>query len=303
MGRKPITRRDFLKAAAGLPVAGAILPALTKAASSGQPVPGTELKKAKVVLIRDKDVLDDSGHIRYEVIERMMDQAVCTLTGASSPVEAWRQLIKAEDTVGIKSNVWSYLPTPKELEEYLKRRVMDCGIPEDRIGISDRGVLKHPIFQKATALINARPGRTHHWSGMGTCIKNYIMFVPRPAEWHSDSCADLAKIWFLPEVKGKTRLNILVMLTPLFHGIGPHHFSKQYTWPYCGLVVSQDPVAADATGLRILQAKRKEYFGEERPLQPTPHHIFLAETRHGLGMASPEKIELIKLGWQEGILV
>jgi hypothetical protein len=300
MKKNPITRRDFLKKAAGLPLAGALIPAILEGKEENK---GQAAQKIRVVLIRNKDVLDDRGKPRYEVIESMMDEAICALFGAANPQEAWRRIIKAEDVVGIKTNVWSYLPTPRELEEYLKRRVMECGVAEKNIAITDRGVLNNPIFKKATALINARPGRTHHWSGMGTCIKNYIQFVARPYEWHADSCADLGKIWFLPEVKGKTRLNILVMLTPLFHGIGPHHFSRQYTWPYCGLILSQDPVAADSTGLRILQAKRKGYFGEERPLQPTPHHIFLAETRHGLGVASPEKIDLIKLGWQDGILI
>jgi hypothetical protein len=300
MKKRAITRRDFLKKGAGLPLACAFIPGVFEGKSQQQV---QQTPKVRVVLIRNKDILDDKGKPRYEVIEKMMGEGLCELFGTSNPQEAWRQMIKADDVVGIKTNVWNYLPTPKELEDYLKKRVMECGVPEENIAIADRGVLSHPVFQKATALINARPARTHHWSGMGSCIKNYIQFVPRPYEWHGDSCADLAKIWFLPEVKGKTRLNILVMLTPLFHGIGPHHFSKQYTWPYCGLILSQDPVAADATGLRILQEKRKDYFGEERPLQPVPHHIFLADTRHHLGVSSPARIELIKLGWQEGILI
>lgn len=300
MKKKIITRRDFLKKAAALPLAGTFIPALLE----GQEKSGEqERKKVRVVLIRDKDALDEKGKPRYEVIERMMDEGVCALLGTTKVSEAWRQLIKPDDVVGIKTNVWNYLPTPKELEDYLKKRVRECGVPEENIAIADRGVLNHPVFQRSTALINARPARTHHWSGMGTCIKNYIQFVSRPYEWHADACADLGKIWFLPEVKGKTRLNILVMLTPLFHGIGPHHFSKEYVWPYCGLILSQDPVAADATGLRILQAKRKEYFGTERPLQPAPHHIFYADTRHHLGVSSPEKIELVKLGWSEGVLI
>ena len=44
------------------------------------------------------------------------------------------------------------------------------------------------------------------------------------------------------------RLNILVMLTPQFHGVGPHSFSSRFTWPYGGLLVGTDPVAVDATG-------------------------------------------------------
>lgn len=100
-----------------------------------------------------------------------------------------------------------------------------------------------------------------------------------------------------------TRLNILVMITPLFHGVGPHHFNEKYTWRYNGLILGFDPVAVDATGLRIIEAHREEYFGEERPISPSPHHIQLADTKHNLGNADPDKIDLVKLGWKEGILV
>jgi hypothetical protein len=145
--------------------------------------------------------------------------------------------------------------------------------------------------------------RTHAWSGVGSLIKNYIMFVNNPADYHGDSCADLAKIWKLDHVKDKTRLNILVMLTPLFHGVGPHHFNKQFTWAYNGLIVGFDPVAVDSIGLRIIQAKRTEHFGEETPLNPPAKHILMADTRHHLGTANPEKIDLIRLGDSDDILI
>ena len=129
------------------------------------------------------------------------------------------------------------------------------------------------------------------------------MFVSQPSSLHGDSCADLATVWNRPEVAGKTRLNILVMITPLFHGVGPHHFNRKYTWSYSGLIVGFDPVAVDSVGVRILMAKRKEYFKEERPLSPPPKHIFLADTRHKLGTADINRIDLVKLGWQDGILI
>jgi hypothetical protein len=145
--------------------------------------------------------------------------------------------------------------------------------------------------------------RTHHWSGLGTLLKNYIMFVPNPSRYHDNACERLGAIWHLPHVKGKTRLNVLVMITPLFHGMGPHHFSRQHTWPYCGLIVSKDPVAADATGARIIQAKRYAFFGEEKPGSPPPRHIGAADTRFKLGNSRPERIELVRLGWEEDILL
>jgi hypothetical protein len=71
-----------------------------------------------------------------------------------------------------------------------------------------------------------------------------------------------------------------------------------YVWPYRGLIVSTDPVAADAVGLRIIQAKRREVFGEDRPLQPTAHHIRLSETVHDLGIADMDRIDLVRQGWE-----
>ncbi len=292
-----LTRREFLKNSTAAALAGALYLTAPPALLSG------EGKTTRVVLIRNRDVLDDLRKPHPEVLREMLDEAVSALLDESDVEKAWKKLVKPDDVVGIKSNVWRFLPTPPELEKAVSERVRGAGVSEENIGIRDRGLLGDPIFRRATALINVRPMRTHHWSGVGSLIKNYIMFVERPSDYHDDSCADLAAIWKLPVVKGKTRLNILVMLTPLFHGIGPHHFSPQYTWEYRGLIVGRDPVAVDATGVRILLAKRKEYFGEERPLNPPPKHIFLADSRHHLGTANPGKIDLVTLGWKDGLLM
>ena len=256
-----------------------------------------------MILIRDKDVLDEAGVVRPPAIEKMLGAAVKTLLGEKDATAAWKKIIRPSDVVGIKSNVWRSLPTPPQLEEAIRSGVLSAGVKAENISVRDRGVLNDPVFMKATALVNVRPLRTHDWSGLGTLLKNYIMFVPDPPRYHPDSCADLAALWQLPEVKGKTRLNILVMLTPLFHSVGPHGFNPAYVWKYNGLLVGLDPVAVDATGARIIQAKRREFFGEDRPINPPPKHIELADTRHHLGTADPSKIELVKLGWQEGVLI
>jgi len=294
---KKITRRDFLQKAAVSPLAGAFLLNMKSPLFSGQS------QKSRVVLIRNKNALISFKKADPEVIQDMLDQAVMTLLDKSSVQDAWKMLVSADDIVGIKSNVWRYLPTPKELEDALEKRLMDVGIKEENIGIDDRGVRRNPIFQKATALINARPARTHHWSGIGSLIKNYIMFVPRASAYHGDSCADLATIWKEYNLVDRTKLNILVMLNPLFHSVGPHNYNDEYVWEYKGLIVSQDPVAADSVGLRIIEAKRQEHFGKKVAFETPAKHIRMAETRHGLGVADPSKIELIKLGWKQDILI
>ncbi|HPW18417.1 MAG TPA: twin-arginine translocation signal domain-containing protein [Candidatus Aminicenantes bacterium] len=301
MSPKPVTRRDFLKVAAAAPLAGAAVPAVRGLSPSTARAPAGD--KVRVVLVRDPAPLGPGGAPPAEVVQRMLDDGVRALLGEQDVVKAWKSLIGPDDVVGIKTNSWRYIPTTAEVEQALKRRVMDAGVAEDRIGIDDQGVLRHPVFQKATALVNARPMRSHYWSGVGSLIKNYIMFAPRPSAWHGDACADLAKIWDLPAVKGKTRLNVLVMFTPLFHSVGPHNYAKEYTWDYKGLILSRDPVAADATGLRVIQAKRREHFGDDRPLPVAPHHIRLADTRHHLGTSDPARIELVKLGWAEGAMI
>jgi hypothetical protein len=303
MGKKIITRRDFLKAAAMTPFAGSWFCSQKSVEKEKLAAETDRSGKVKVVLIRDENALVSFKKPNPDVVQRMLDEAVSTLFDVRDPVDAWKGIIKPSDIVGIKSNVWRPIPTTREVEQAIKKRVMDAGVPEENIGIDDRGVRRNPVFQNATAIINARPARTHHWSGMGGCIKNPITFVRYLPDYHPDSCADLARLWREYNIKERTKLNILLMLNPLFHGIGPHHYSDKYVWEYKGILVSQDPVAVDSVGVRILQAKRREFFGEDRPLQPPAKHIVLAETRHNLGVSNPDRIQLIRLGWKEGVLI
>jgi Domain of unknown function (DUF362)/TAT (twin-arginine translocation) pathway signal sequence len=302
MSRRSLTRRDFLKAAAVTPIAGAIGGFCTSAGTAGVPS-SAPASTSRVVLVRDAAAVGEARKLDGPVIQKMLDDAVAALFGEKDAAAAWKKIVGPTDVVGIKTNSWNYLPTGKEVEEAIRSRVLEAGVPADKVAIADRGVLTNPVFQAATVLINARPARVHYWAGMGSCIKNYIQFVPKPSDYHDDACADLATIWSLPVVKDRTRLNVLVMLTPLFHNIGPRGFSESYLWPYKGLLVGKDPVAVDATGYRIIQAQRQKHFGEDKPLETSAHHIMLADTRHKLGTSDPNLIEVIKLGWKDDILI
>ncbi|CAB1061523.1 hypothetical protein D1BOALGB6SA_6298 [Olavius sp. associated proteobacterium Delta 1] len=295
--KQVITRRDFIRTSSYVAMGSLMGLPLTNQAV------GSQSAKSRVVLVRDKKLADSSGALRAGRLSDMLDQAIMVLLETSDSGSAWQRLFVPEDVVGIKSNVWWHLPTPAALNEILQQRLLEVGLEAQHIAVDDRGVLRNPIFKNSTALINVRPMRTHAWSGLGTLLKNYIMFVPSPSMYHGNACEKLGAIWQKPHVTGKTRLNILVMITPLFHGVGPHHFSRKYTWPYNGLIVSADPVAADATGARIIQVKRNDYFGKERLISPRPLHIEAADTRFGLGNSHSERIELIKLGWDEDILI
>ncbi len=287
-----ITRRDFMRGAAAAGLAAAV----------GFPLGahGDPARKSRVVLIRDPAVLDSAGKINSAVLGQMLDEAVAKVLRKDRAAVAWKSLVKPTDMVGIKSNVWARLPTPPELERIIRQRVTAAGVPGGRVFCDDRG--SRDKFRASTALINVRPARSHHWSGMGGCIKNYIIFSPKPSQHHPDSCASLATVWDLPIVKGKTRLNILVLLTPQFYGRGAHSFDPRYLWQYKGLAVSLDPVAVDAVGAHILRARRIQHFGEDKPITPTTH-IAVADHKYHLGVSDLNSIELIKLGWTKDVLI
>jgi hypothetical protein len=295
MKTQHLTRRDFLRLTAGTAVAASLGAGIARAARAET--------SAKVVLIRHADAVGAQGKMNGEVIQAMLDEAVNKLLGTGNAGDAWRGLVKPTDVVGVKTNGWPRLPTPAELEAAIRRRVLDAGVPEQQIDVADSGVLRNPIFLNATALVNVRPLRTHHWAGVGTCLKNYIQFVPDRPSYHPDGCAALGRIWTLPIVKGKTRLNILSALTPQFYGRGANFFDRRYVWPYQGLIVGTDPVAVDTVGAHLLQVKRIAFFGDDRALDVTPHHIQVADTEYHLGVSDLNRIQVIKLGWLDDVLI
>jgi citrate lyase gamma subunit len=288
-----LDRRGFLQVGSAAAAAGILGVGRAEAADA----------KARVVLIRRREVLGADGRVSGPVIHELLNDAVTALLGEKDAGAAWRRLVKPSDVVGVKSNVWGRLPSPPELEQAIRDELARAGVRSENVAVDDRGVRSSPVFQRMTALVNVRPMRTHAWSGLGTCLKNVIMFVENPPDYHGDACATLGAIWQLPLLAGKVRLNVLVMLTPQFHSVGPHSFAKEFIWPYYGLIVGLQPVPVDATGARIVQAKRRLHFGADRPISPSPHHIEIAGSRYGLGPSDPARIDLVRLGLAEDALV
>ncbi|MGD8262050.1 MAG: hypothetical protein PVJ22_06805, partial [Desulfobacterales bacterium] len=203
--KRVLTRRDFIRTGSYVAVGSLMgLPLLGRAA-------GNENDKSRVILIRDEKVIADDGALQPDKLADMLDNAVKILFRSDDASAVWEQLFSKNDIVGIKSNVWSHLPTPAVLEEAIQIRLLQAGVKKYNISVDDRRVRRNPVFKNSTALINVRPLRTHHWSGLGTLLKNYIMFVSGPWMYHGNACEKLGSIWQKPHVLDKTRLNILVM--------------------------------------------------------------------------------------------
>lgn len=323
-----VTRRDFLKgSAAG--AAGIVLGATGCSAFSPEghaPVPRESLPtgKSKVVLIREEQELNTDKKTMD-----MIDKALLELTGEGDSVLAWSRFFKPDDIVGVKINVMM-TPTSPTISRAVVRGIMSVGVPEQNIILWDRNhagrglegsnirreefgydakSLSRIVTDEATALVNV-PGMKVHWlAGVGVALKNWIgavtsINVPDVGvaySIHGDSCAECCMVNAIPAVRDKCRLVLVDGLTPLFHG-GPQ-VNPRYLWDYKGIIIGTDPVAVDTVCMNILEAKRREFKGADWPISPPPKHVYVAEEKYRLGHAKMENIELIKLGWEEGVLI
>jgi len=327
--RRGLTRRDFIRDAAlgtGLGLA------LSQRQASSQEV---RTSRSKVVLVRDENVLDANHRVNEDIVAAMLRRAMLTYTGEDDSKKAWSRFVKPTDIVGIKANVM-ITPTKPELLRAIIRELQGIGVPDENIYTWDRASYGVGIkgadpknrtgrcsfdsrgfstlaTEKCTVLLNVPGTKVHRLSGVGIAVKNWvggITFKELPISrnrnaayfrLHVDSCADLAKICWIPEIREKCKLNIVEAFRPLFHG-GPQ-VDPKYLWDYKGLFLSEDPVAVDIVCARMLQAKRDEYRGEHWPIEPPIKHLLMADSKYNLGISDLSKIDIVKEGYQDGLLV
>jgi len=106
MKKEIVTRRDFMRIAAVTPLSGAVTPLFKRTAGAAAPQ-----DKARVVLIRHKDAVDEAWNHHPDVVQQMLDEAVAVLFGEKDAGSAWKKIVNPTDTVGIKTNSWKPLPT------------------------------------------------------------------------------------------------------------------------------------------------------------------------------------------------
>lgn len=285
-----ITRRDFIRGSIGAAV-GAAITGTKFSHAEDQPT------LAKVTVTRNKNVMNSDLNIDLNILEEMLDQTILDVTGKKSIDEAWLTLFRKDDIIGIVTTP-HLNPTHDELVDVVKASLKKVGISVNNI-IMAQGSLDKP--KKCTALI-CLPALKAHWlTGIGTVIKNYIMFSGHPRNYHDQNSAKLGEIWHLPEVKGKTKLILVDALNPLCDK-GPQ-VDPRYLWPYKGLIAGIDPVAVESICLKIILAKRELIKGEPWPLSPPPLCVEAADKIYGLGISDAQKIKTQTIGWKEELLL
>ena len=289
--QRELTRRDFIRgtvgAALGASIVGADWMSVSEAAA----------RSSVVTVVRAKNAMDSARNVDPTIIDTMLEQTLLKFTGRTNIEEAWLSLVKPSDTIGLVPT--GHLnPTHNEVIDAVQSSLMDAGIPKKNIVMAQGGPSR---VKNCSALIALPALKAHQQTGIGTVLKNYIMFSGRPSHYHKSGSSKLGEIWNLPDVKGKTRLVLVDSLYPLCDK-GPQP-DPRYKWHYNGLIAGTDPVAVETVCLRIIEEKRQALRGEPWPLSPPPICIEAADTVYGLGTSNMAEISIEHVGWEQDLLL
>ncbi|NIQ36985.1 MAG: DUF362 domain-containing protein [Proteobacteria bacterium] len=286
------TRRDFIRGSIGATLGASALGVRWSGAAE------KANRSSLVTVVRDREVMDAAGAtVDQTVLRRMLDQTLIQFTGEKNTKDAWMTLLSPTDTVGLVPTP-HLNPTHPELFDAVRSSLIDVGIPKKKITTAQGGIEK---AERCTALI-ALPGLKAHWlTGIGTVLKNYILYSGHPSRYHDENSSKLGEIWNLPQVKGKTKLVLVDALHPLCDK-GPQA-DPRYKWAYNGLIAGMDPVAVETVCLRIITEKRRALRGEPWPLSPPPICVEAADRVYGLGTSRMEEIRIEHYGWGLDLLL
>jgi len=284
-----LTRRDFIRDGSLGALALGVGSSASRASFGGA--------KSIVAIVRDEKVQGADNKVDPAALKKMLDEVVKSATGESSAAAGWKKLVQPDDVVGLVPTE-HFNKTHPEVIEAVRAAIQEAGVAPDRI----QNVQGKPAAaEKCTALISLPALKTHWLTGLGTVMKNYITFSGKASSFHGEKNAELGSIWSLPVIKGKTRMIIVDALRPLCAG-GPQ-VDPKYVWNYNGLMAGADPVAVEATALKILMAKRNLVKGETWEITPPPLCVAAADKEYKLGTSDPAKIALKVLGWEKDLLI
>jgi uncharacterized protein (DUF362 family) len=150
------------------------------------------------------------------------------------------------------------------------------------------------VAEQVDTLISVPVLKDHNLAGVSLGIKNFYGAIHNPNKYHDNNCDPyVVDVVSHRYIRPKWRLTVCDGTRAQYNaGPGAH---PGFAWPFGGLIVSSDFVAADAVAADLLEARRKQkglksLAEEGRP----PKHIATAAAR-GLGVADLSKIERIEV--------
>jgi len=151
------------------------------------------------------------------------------------------------------------------------------------------------ITDEATALASAAVLKDHNLAGLTAVMKNFFGAIHNPNKYHENNCDPfIADACAQQPIRSRLRLALCDAGRPQYQG-GPANRPK-WRWPYGGLILSTDPVAADAVGREILLRKRAAVGMKPLADDGRPVRYLASGAARGLGRADLARIEVVSIG-------
>ena len=310
-----LSRREFLASlAAGAAATGVGAASAARALAAD----ATPAARSRVVVVTHPEVIIKDYRVNLPIVRAMLDRAVLELYGRATEAEAWADVAREGDFVALKHNALHgpTLHSHTEINTVLMERLtktagvdpkrflaVDRRLPEPYGDLSDPFTLpsrnlttrlRRLYTEAATAVVNVSVLKAHFGDGLSASLKNHLGSVNNPSAYHGwepdRMPRSLPELNALPPLRTKTRLVVIDAIRPLYAG-GPFD-DPDYRWDFRALVVTTDPVAADAVGLRILEARRAKASGKAWPMDAARAMVAWGQ-RIGLGHADPARIDRV----------
>ncbi len=281
-GNRQLSRRNFWRwCVAGAPIVG------------GSPAAGgSGSGKSRVVIARDPGLRGASGAAPdSDRLLKLLDRAVQSVYDRDTPTEAWRQVVRPGEVVGLKVNCLAGrgASTHVPLVEAICERLRQAGIPERNIIIWDRlnADLESAGFQVAN--------RKQHVRCIGNDVDGYEPRLMVFGSVGSLVCKTLTRrcdvVINLPVLKDHSIAGVTIGLKNFFGAIhNPNKYHLNVGDPYVADVFMLPPIR-EKVRLTICDAITAEYHGgpSYMPQWGWPYN--------GL-IASRDPVALDYTGWQ-----
>ena len=150
------------------------------------------------------------------------------------------------------------------------------------------------VAEQVDTLISVPVLKDHNLAGVSLGMKNFYGAIHNPNKYHDNNCDPyVVDVVSHRYIRPKWRLTVCDGTRAQYNaGPGVH---PGFAWPFGGLIVSTDFVAADTVAADLLEAQRrqkglKSLAEEGRP----PKHIATAAAR-GLGVADLSRIQRVEV--------
>lgn len=321
--RMTLTRRSFLGGVAASLASGTLLrPSPTVADGERLRMP-VGVKRSRVARVQCRHAVVGPG-ISRRIVAEMLERTLKSLTEKSTAEQAWREILRPDDVIGLKFNrsAQKAIASTDVVADTLITSIIEAGWRPDQIvcieappetskrhgtalavnGFSDTETgfgsgsdQFASVLEQVTALISVPFLKTHNIAGMTCSLKNLShALVKHPARYHGNACSPyIADIVASKPIKNKLRLCLVDALRVVYEG-GPEANSSTISDEGI-LLASTDPVATDVVGLATLNEIRQQR--DLAPIARTTGELgyLAAAHRAGLGIALWHGIDLEQL--------